>query len=113
MFYKDCILSAGGYKHCLLFEDTYLWLRLAKSHSGRFVNVPGILYHARTGNGFYVRRSGLDYLLLEISSFTKFYNEKLITRTSYLINVIIRPFCRLLPKLLLTHIYKNFLRSRH
>jgi len=111
MFYKDAVLSAGGYKDCLYFEDTYLWLRLANNKKGEFINVEQVLYYARIGNGFYERRGGLKYLIIEISNFFKFYREGLISSKYFLINILIRPVIRLLPGFLLKEIYRKLLRS--
>lgn len=112
MFYKDAILAAGGYKHCLFFEDTYLWLRLAQKSSGKFKTIQKVLYFARVGNGFYKRRSGVSYIVIEIRNFITFYSEGLITLKSMVLNIATRPFIRLLPTYFISLVYKMLLRKR-
>lgn len=112
MFNKNAVLDAGGYLDCLYFEDTYLWLRIAKKSIGKFVNSDEVLYKARIGNGFYSRRSGHKYLIIEMKNFIRFYKENLISFHSFLINILLRPFFRLLPKNYISIFYKKFLRSK-
>lgn len=107
---KDAVLSVGGYKTCLFFEDTYLWLRLL-SRGYSLATVPELLYTAKVDGNFYKRRSGVKYLKIEIKNFFSFYKEGLITTRSFLINVFLRPIIRLLPIRILRFTYKNFLRS--
>lgn len=112
LFYKDIILRAGGYQDCLFFEDTYLWLRVARVGKGSFKNVQRELYFARIGDGFYERRSGYKYALIEIKNFIKFYKENLISKQSLFLNLMTRPVVRLLPKSFISYIYRKFLRAK-
>lgn len=105
---KDAILSVGGYKHCLYFEDTYLWLRLLSA--GYLIhNLPTALTSMRVGDGFFARRSGLNYAKLEFKSFIKFYSEDLIGIYGLSIGIC-RSIFRLLPTLFVKKIYLRIFR---
>lgn len=110
MINRDAIEEVGGYRKCLYFEDTYLWLRLLK-HGYFLVTIPEILYEARVDTKFYRRRSGFRYGLLELQNFFRFYVENLITFRSFFLNATLRPIVRMLPKSLVKIIYLTFLRS--
>tara|TARA_B100000579_G_scaffold417704_1_gene414504 strand:- start:282 stop:1154 length:873 start_codon:yes stop_codon:yes gene_type:complete len=111
MFKKKNVIESGGYLDCNLFEDTYLWLRMAKKGFS-FKSIQENLYFARTGNDFIDRRGGLKYLSLEIGHFFKFYKEELISVWSLLLNLSFRPLIRLLPKKILKIIYLYALRKK-
>jgi UDP-Gal:alpha-D-GlcNAc-diphosphoundecaprenol beta-1,3-galactosyltransferase len=110
LFDKKDVIDAGSYMHCIYFEDTYLWLRMAK-RGFEFYNVPESLYFARVDSSFYERRGGYSYLIIEIKAFIKFYRENLISSSSFFLNIITRPFVRILPKKLLSIVYRSLLRS--
>lgn len=110
MINRDAVAKVGGYKSCMYFEDTYLWLRLLKS-GYCLVTVPEPLYEASVDSEFYYRRSGVKYALIEFKNFVKFYRKGLITSWSFLKNIVLRPIVRLLPKPVVKKIYKTFLRS--
>jgi glycosyltransferase involved in cell wall biosynthesis len=111
MFKKTSVDKSGGYKHCLFFEDTYLWLRMSKAKC-TFSNIDDVLYFARIGSGFIERRSGLEYFYIEYKNFILFYKEKLITLPYFLLNIAIRFIVRLLPIAVLKKIYSIMLRSK-
>lgn len=96
MFRKSAVLRAGNYKHCLFYEDYYLWLRMIKS-GARFYNIQDYIYSIRISNDQIGRRGGLRYLKNELITFYKFYKENLYSFYDLLINSIIRVFTRLLP----------------
>ncbi|MDA7455171.1 glycosyltransferase [Planktomarina temperata] len=107
---RDAVLEVGGYKRCIYFEDTYLWLRLLR-RGYYLLTVPEPLYEATVDSEFYSRRSGVRYAFIELHNFLLFYRENLITNRSFLQNIILRPIVRLLPKLLVKKIYLIFLRT--
>ena len=111
MFKKKDVIDSGGYLDCSFFEDTYLWLRMAKKGFS-FKTIQENLYYARTGDGFLNRRGGLLYLRIELSHFYKFYKEELISIWSLFLNLSVRPFIRLLPKNMLDMFYMNVLRKK-
>jgi glycosyltransferase involved in cell wall biosynthesis len=106
---KEALITSGGYKHCLYFEDTYLLLRMLKLGYILY-SVPEDLYFARISKSFFKRRSGLKYLRHELSALTRFYSEGLISYKSYIINILLRPTIRLMPLTFLKLIYNIFLR---
>jgi len=110
LFKKRDVIDAGGYMHCIYFEDTYLWLRMAKM-GFEFYNVPESLYFARVDKSFYERRGGFAYLRVEIRAFIKFYRENLISLRSFCLNIGVRPFVRVLPKKVLAAVYRSLLRN--
>ena len=107
---RDAVCEVGGYKKCMFFEDTYLWLRLLRQGYS-FVTVPEPLYVATIDNNFYSRRSGLKYALIELQNFLLFYRENLITNRSFFKNILLRPVVRLLPQPMIKKIYQIFLRT--
>lgn len=110
MMRTDALSLIGGYKHCLYFEDTYLFLRLLnKGYSLLSLNKD--LYYARVERDFYNRRSGFSYLKSEFAAFCLFRDRRLITKKSFIINLFIRPIIRLMPKRLVGAFYRNFLRN--
>ena len=111
MINRDAVEEAGGYKNCLFFEDTYLWLRLLKCGYS-LLTVPEILYESSVDSKFYSRRSGARYCLTELHHFFQFYIENLITFRSFVLNVALRPIVRMLPKALIKNIYLRFLRTK-
>lgn len=108
----EVLKSVNGYKDLLFFEDTYLWLRLAKMKNN-FHTIQEVLYLARIGNGFYERRSGFDYFKLEFKAFKVFKKEHLISNFSFYSNIFLRLIIRILPISFLKFIYKIILRSKN
>lgn len=106
---KDLINSVGGYKGCLYFEDTYLWLRLLYSNF-KFKNLPDVLTLMRVDDGFHSRRCGYRYAYYELSAFWRFYNEGLINLSGMGIGLI-RSSIRLLPANIIKRIYFTWLRD--
>ncbi|MBQ3501809.1 MAG: glycosyltransferase [Oscillospiraceae bacterium] len=53
---KSALIKSGGYKPLFYLEDYYLWIRMLAAGC-RFGNINETLVFARTGNGFYSRRS--------------------------------------------------------
>jgi glycosyltransferase involved in cell wall biosynthesis len=109
MFKKSDVIKSGGYLDCLFFEDTYLWLRMAKSGFS-FETVQESLYYARVGDSFYSRRSGIQYFNIECKKFICFYKENLISMSSFIVNLLVRLPIRLMPKILVKIFYSQILR---
>lgn len=108
----ELLKSVNGYKDLLFFEDTYLWLRLAKMKNN-FHSIQEVLYLARIGDGFYERRSGFDYFKMELNAFKVFKNENLISNFSFYSNIFLRLIIRILPISFLKYVYQFFLRSKN
>lgn len=104
MFKKTAVLQAGNYKHCLYYEDYYLWLRMINT-GAKFYNIQDYLYSVRTSPDQFERRGGWQYLKLELSSFKLFYKEGLYSLSDYMINSLIRIIVRLFPLKLRRSLY--------
>ena len=76
IFRKSIILSVGNYKHCPLFEDYYLWLRLNKNNY-LMKNIPEDLVFMKRGSAS-LRRIGFDYLRKEIEFIIKITKHSLL-----------------------------------
>lgn len=96
MYRKSSVLKAGNYKHCLYYEDYYLWLRMIKS-GAVFYNIQDYIYCIRASNDQFGRRGGWKYLKLELGHLFLFYKEGYHSLYDYIINSITRIFSRLLP----------------
>lgn len=96
MFRKSAVLRAGNYKHCLYYEDYYLWLRMINT-GARFYNIQGYIYGVRASSDQFGRRGGWIYLKNELSHFSLFYKEGYYSFKDYISNSITRIFVRLLP----------------
>lgn len=110
MMRTDALSIIGGYKHCLFFEDTFLFLRLL-NHGYTLLSLNRDLYYARVQKDFYNRRSGFSYLKNEFAAFGLFRDGELITMKSYIINIFLRPIIRLMPKSFVGAFYRKFLRN--
>jgi glycosyltransferase involved in cell wall biosynthesis len=109
MFKKSTILSLGGYAHMLYFEDYYLWLKVI--NSGYIVsNLDTVLLHFRVGNDMIGRRHGLAYANYEINFVRNGIKSNYFTFTEGLIFIVSRLPFRLLPKSVLSAIYKKLIR---
>jgi glycosyltransferase involved in cell wall biosynthesis len=104
MYKKTAVLKAGNYKHCLYFEDYYLWLRMISTNA-KFYNIQDYLYSVRTSKNQFERRGGWHYLKLELSSFKLFYKEGLYSLSDYMTNSFIRIITRLFPLKLRRQLY--------
>ena len=109
MYRKSAVLSAGGYKTMLLFEDYYLWARMLLN-GAKFYNVQKPLVKMRTGNQQIARRRGVAYLRREIVFFLHLRKIGFITLAELFQNVAIRSLVRIAPVNLVRVIYR-FLRE--
>jgi len=103
---RDVIQSLGGYEFVEGFEDWHLWLKVFKN-GGMIKNLEETLVDVRVGNGFYKRRSGINYAIKEFKAYTKFYFDGLIPLSSYIFGIMFRVPVRILPKSVLSLIYKK------
>lgn len=111
MMESSILKQVGGYRNVLAFEDTDLWLRIGKLNF-TFYTIPEVLYYARIGDEFHLRRKGLDYLKNEVKVFRLFLDEGLISKTSFLLNIPLRTIIRLLPLGIVRMFYDHFLRKK-
>lgn len=111
MMRKKDVLSVGGIKDWYCEEDYYLWIRLMQA-GYKFYNIQENLVNVRVGKDTYKRRGGLKYFKSELALQKYMYNERIITYSEYLINVIKRVIVQLLlPNILRTFVYRRFARS--
>lgn len=110
MFRKKYILDAGSYKSMPLFEDYYLWFRII-SKGFIIANINEALLYFRIGNDVIGRRQGIGYVKKEIYFFKTSYREGIINTYDFWRALIFRVPLRLLPKSILSVLYKKLLRK--
>ena len=108
-FYKSAVINVGGYEHCPLFEDYWLWVRLLQNKV-QFYNIQESLLLFRANNSMYERRGGLSYINKEYLFLSKSRELGFISLFTFLKNIIIRIVVRIIPNSLRTMIYKKILR---
>ena len=96
MFRKDCVEKVGSYRHCPLFEDYDLWVRMMRQ-GAIFHNIQESLLLFRISQDFYSRRGGWTYISKEIK-FQKFLlHLGHIDFTTMIMNISIRTLLRMIP----------------
>ena len=109
-FRKQTALSAGNYREMPGFEDYDLWVRMVVN-GARTANLPEPLVYARTGNDMIGRRIGWRYAKSEFRFYKKLRELNFLTFGEFVKIIFIRIPLRLLPKKILTVIYKKVLRK--
>ena len=109
MYKKLQVLSAGGYKKMIWFEDYYLWARMILNGT-KFYNIQEVLVNMRAGYGQLERRSGLEYAKKELNLLNTLKKEGFLNNFEYIKNIFIKIPIRLLPKSIIKIVYK-FLRK--
>lgn len=109
MFRKSHLLKVDSYQSMMLFEDYYLWVRL-QLNGFKIANLSEPLLHFRVGNDMVGRRSGYGYLKKELAFLKEIKTLGFISNKEYLISILCKSPLRLLPKSILTFIYKKVLR---
>ncbi len=109
MYKKLQVLSAGGYKKMIWFEDYYLWARMILNGT-KFYNIQEVLVNMRAGYGQLERRSGLEYAKNELNLLNTLKKEGFLNNFEYIKNIFIKIPIRLLPKSIIKIVYK-FLRK--
>lgn len=111
IFNKNKVLEVGSYEDYPLFEDYYLWAKLAAKNY-TFYNIQKSLYNFRGGNSMYERRGGRKYL----NSIKKFEDGLLklglINRKEYINNLIKRYIGAMIPNKFRGLCYKYVLRKK-
>ncbi len=105
MFRKNAVMDSGGYQHVPYLEDHDLWIRMIQK-GYLAANLPDILVKARIGADMIGRRHGLGYARHELYFLKRQLKTHFITKMEFCILVILRIPVRLLPKFLLSFIYK-------
>ncbi len=109
MFKRHTVQFAGGYLPFPLFEDYYLWVRLLMN-GATFYNIQECLLNFRTSLEMYKRRGGWEHGLNEIKFQFKIRRLGYINTQTFLMNVSIRFFTRVIPNSWRVFIYKHLLR---
>ena len=89
MYKKSAVLKAGGYLDLFWNEDYYLWIRMQLT-CAKFANTGTILVNVRTGADMYARRGGKRYFQSEKYLQKYMIEHKMITRATYIGNIIKR-----------------------
>lgn len=109
MFRRRSVLFAGSYRHCMMFEDYHLWVRLLLN-GAKFYTIQESLLHFRASTDMYRRRGGLRYALSEVQLQRHMYRLGYIGLRRMAANIAVRFTTRMVPNSLRTFIYKRFLR---
>jgi len=110
MFRKSAVMRAGSYVHMPYFEDYYLWVRMALN-GAVMQNIPEVLVLSRAGENMYNRRGGIKYFKYEVDFQKKLLQLKIIGRTRFLCNLMIRGIIRIIPNKLRKYVYITRLRK--
>jgi glycosyltransferase involved in cell wall biosynthesis len=96
MFRKQAVEAAGSYRHCLLFEDYDLWVRMM-SQGSHFYNLQEPLLYFRVSNDFFKRRGGCDYIRQEIKFQQSLHKMGHIGFATMIQNIMMRTILRMIP----------------
>ena len=110
MFRKKAVLSAGGYRHFLWFEDYCLWVQMLKEGK-KAHNIQESLLFFRASPDMFRRRGGVGYLKREMQLQREFRKTGFISVGEMAMNMMIRIAFRLVPNGARAFMYKNFLRK--
>jgi glycosyltransferase involved in cell wall biosynthesis len=111
IFKKQAVLKAGGYQHCLLFEDYHLWARMFVK-GAKFYNIQEPLLYFRMTEDSFNRRGGLKYAMNELKALGMFRKIGFLSNRQYLFTILTRFPVRVMPHYIRKFIYNKFLR-RH
>ena len=111
MFKKSAVIKSGGYLDLFWNEDYYLWIRMAENKCV-MANTGTVLVNVRVGEDMYRRRGGMKYFKSEKFLQKYMLKRKMISRTTYTLNVLKRFIVQcLLPNKLRGFIFKKFARK--
>ncbi len=111
VFKKQAVLDSGNYRDFPGFEDYDLWVRmLQKGYIAE--NLPEYLVNVRADEKMFARRGGLEYLKRELSFQRYLLESGYINYITFVENVAIRSFVRIVPNSLRAIIYKKLLREK-
>lgn len=110
MFKKAAVLDAGGYQHCYLFEDYFMWVRMMLNKC-TFYNIPEPLLYFRMTTDSFERRGGLKYAFMEIKNLWIFKKVGFFTFLEFIENVMRRFPIRIMPNKLRKSFYNKILRK--
>ena len=111
LFRKQTVIQVGGYQHCPLFEDYWLWVRMLKN-GYKVYNIPRSLLWFRASDDMFKRRGGLRYIYYEYQFQKKIRKLGFITRSTFFKNMGVRCFFRMIPNRFRVYLYKVVLRDK-
>lgn len=104
IFRKSSVEQAGGYESVPSYEDYYLWLKMIFLDL-KIENIPISLVDVRVTEQI-KRRRGWSIFKNDLNFFKKVYKEKYISLSTFLINLFLRFFVRIIPLTLTSFSYK-------
>jgi glycosyltransferase involved in cell wall biosynthesis len=111
MFKKNAVLSIGGYKNYMLFEDYHLWVRmLVKGY--RFYNLDDSLLYFRFSKDTYYRRTGWKYAMTGFELEWDFFRLGFLKLHELFLYSPVKFIIRLCPISLKILFYKYILRRK-
>lgn len=111
IFKKSAVLAAGGYQHCLLFEDYHLWARMFVN-GAIFQNLQEPLLYFRTSVDAIKRRGGWKYAINELHTLREFQKIGFLSKMQLIYSIVVRFPVRIMPTSLRKLVY-TFLRSKN
>ena len=109
-FSTEFAKEIGGYPNIFLKEDYGLWCSFIK-HGAKTANLPDILVYATTGEKFFLRRTGLNYIKSEINLQRYLLACNLSTFLDALVFGLLRCVAYTMPASVKKLIYFKFLRD--
>lgn len=109
MYKRDIVLLSGNYQENYGFADYGLVVRLLLN-GAQFYNIQENLVNMRIGNDMIGRRHGINYFKQEIKHFNMMRSLTYISYVEFLKIIILRFFLRILPKSILSYLYKKYSR---
>jgi glycosyltransferase involved in cell wall biosynthesis len=110
MFNKKIIENVGSYQKVPLFEDYHLWLRVLNA-GYKIANISEPLLYFRVGNDMIGRRHGYSYVKKEFYFYKRCVKENLLSKKDAFFAFFTRLPMRLIPKKILSFLYKKYLRK--
>lgn len=110
MYKKEAVEAAGGYLHCLWFEDYYLWARMIMK-GAKCYNLQSPILYMRAGDDMYQRRGGTAYLKAMINFKWKLRKMGFYSWIDFLYSVAGHFMVCIMPNSLRSRVYKRFLRK--
>ena len=109
MFRKEAVLRAGSYRHCPLFEDYDLWVRMFRT-GAVFHNLQRPLLFFRMSDQMFNRRGGAGYIRTETKFQWSLYRGHHISLLRMVSNILQRALVRVLPNWCRKNMYLFLLR---
>lgn len=102
-FKLSSVINVGCYRQVNGFEDFDLWLRLNKNNAN-FAKSDDVVLKFSVSKSFFLRRSGLEYLIRELT-FLKMIRREGLYNMYFFSNVLIRICLRMSPKIIFKMLY--------